>query len=564
MPGSESAYSVGRNRESGLLVRVGLRITGPMIPVRWALVAALCQSVPLFSLADSRPNILFAFADDWGRYASVYADEAVDGPGTVNDLIRTPHFDRVADEGVLFPNAFVTAPSCTPCRSSLLSGQYFFRTGRAAILQGAQWDESIPTFPLMLRDSGYRIGKVYKVWSPGAPADAPFGGQAYNVATRGPNPNGFSQMVTSMVKDGATVAEAKARIFDKVGDEFDAFLDSQPEDEPFLYWFGPTNVHRKWVRGSGQALWDLEPEELEGKLPSFLPDVPLVREDFADYLGEAMAFDAMLGTLIERLEAAGELDNTLIVVSGDHGAPGFPRGKCNLYDFGVAVPLAAMWLGDEGIPGGRVVQDFVNLMDLAPTFLEAGGMEAPEVMTGASLWKTMRSERDGWVDPSRNWVITGRERHVAKARAGNLPYPHRALRTTDYLYIRNFASDRWPMGDPGPVAEGQVPDYNTLANNTFVCFGDLDASPTKAWMIDQRNNPAYRDAYELGFGRRPARELYILADDPDQVHNVADDPKYAGVLAGLEAQLMAELRQAGDPRVTEDPVRYESAPFAGN
>ena len=82
--------------------------------------------------AMKRPNILFAFADDWGRYASAYAK--VDGRPSPNDVIKTPHFDRVAREGVLFKNAFVTAPSCTPCRSSLLSGQYFYRTGRAAIL----------------------------------------------------------------------------------------------------------------------------------------------------------------------------------------------------------------------------------------------------------------------------------------------------------------------------------------------------------------------------------------------------------------------------------------------
>ena len=100
------------------------------------------KRVLLFSLmmlslavqAAKKPNILFAFADDWGRYASAYAK--VDGRPSPNDVVRTPHFDRVAREGVLFKNAFVTAPSCTPCRSSLLSGQYFYRTGRAAILQG--------------------------------------------------------------------------------------------------------------------------------------------------------------------------------------------------------------------------------------------------------------------------------------------------------------------------------------------------------------------------------------------------------------------------------------------
>ncbi|MCA9177341.1 MAG: sulfatase, partial [Planctomycetales bacterium] len=471
-----------------------------------------------------RPNILFAFADDWGRYASIYAERRLDGPGTVNDVVRTPHVDRVAREGVVFRNAFVNAPSCTPCRSTLLSGQYFFRTNRAAILQGAIWDSSIPSYPLLLRDAGYHIGKLYKVWSPGTPADAPYGQQQYGYEAPGPNFNAFSQVATKLVDEGSSVAAAKQSLLDKVGGEFDAFLKAKPADAPFCFWFGPTNVHRKWIRGSGKRLWNLDPEQLQGKLPPFLPDVPLVREDFADYLGEAMAFDAALGVLLQRLEAAGELDNTLVVVSGDHGAPGFPRGKCNLYDFGVAVTLTAMWPGK--IPAGRVVDDFASVMDLAPTFLEAAGQPVPEVMTGRSLLPVLTSKQSGLVDDSRGWVITGRERHVAAAREGNLPYPQRALRTKDYLYMVNFKPDRWPMGDPGPVAKGEIPDYETLANNTFACFGDLDASPTKAWMVAHRDDAAHRQQYEWGFARRPERELYLLASDPHQIKNVADQPEH--------------------------------------
>src|SRR5216117_1110156 len=129
--------------------------------------------------AGSAPrwNILFVFADDWGRYASCY--KGLDGRPTINDVVKTPNVDRVALEGVLFRNAFVNAPSCTPCRSSLMSGRYFFNTGRGAILQGAVWDSAIPSFPLLLEKEGYFIGKTAKVWSPGTPVDAPYGGQAH-------------------------------------------------------------------------------------------------------------------------------------------------------------------------------------------------------------------------------------------------------------------------------------------------------------------------------------------------------------------------------------------------
>ncbi|MCB1229039.1 MAG: sulfatase [Verrucomicrobiae bacterium] len=505
-----------------------------------------------------RPNILFAFADDWGHYASIYAE--AEGAGTANDVVKTPNFDRIAREGVLFKNAHVTAPSCTPCRSSLLSGQYFFRTGRGAILQGAIWDTKIPTYPLMLRDAGYHIGKIYKVWSPGEPRDAPYGEQEYGYEMKGPNFNSFSQTATKLVEEGKTVAEAKQLLLDKVGAEFDAFLEAKPDDEPFCFWFGPTNTHRMWTRGSGKALWGLEPDNLKGKLPDFLPDVPLVREDFADYLGEAMAFDAGLGVLLKRLEKAGQLDNTLVVVSGDHGAPGFPRGKCNLYDFGTNVSLAARW-GNGKIPAGRVVDDFVNLMDLAPTFLEAGGVTPPEVMTGRSLMPVLTSEKSGQVDPERTWVITGRERHVGDARPGGKPYPQRAFRTKDHVFIVNFEPDRWPMGDPGDAAGEDIPDYDTLANNTFAAYADFDASPTKAWMIEHRNDPEVAKLFELGFGKRPKYELYDLSKDADEIENVAGYTEYADVQADMEKRLMAELKLVNDPRVTADPVPFENAPF---
>ena len=157
-----------------------------------------------------RPNILFAFADDWGRHASIYA--RLDGPGSVNDVVRTPNFDRLAGQGVVFRNAFVNAPSCTPCRSSLLSGQYFWRTGRGAILRGAVWDSDIPAYPLLLNEAGYHIGKSYKVWSPGTPADAPYGRQSYAFEPSGRRCNQFSQAATQMVADGKSADEAKREL----------------------------------------------------------------------------------------------------------------------------------------------------------------------------------------------------------------------------------------------------------------------------------------------------------------------------------------------------------------
>ncbi len=203
---------------------------------------ALCTFASPSLLAGPRPNILFCFADDWGRYTSIYGD--LEHKPSPSQVVKTPNIDRVARSGVLFKNAFVTAPSCTPCRSSLLSGQYFFRTGRGAILQGAVWDSSIPTFPLLLKEAGYHIGETYKVWSPGTPNDAPYGGGKYAYEKAGGAFNNFGENATKLVAQGMTFDEARKKLLADVSGNFDDFLKARPDGTPFCYWFGPTTVHR--------------------------------------------------------------------------------------------------------------------------------------------------------------------------------------------------------------------------------------------------------------------------------------------------------------------------------
>jgi arylsulfatase A-like enzyme len=505
-----------------------------------------------------RPNILFFFADDWGRFARIYAEHGRTA-GT-NGLLKTPNLDRLAKSGVLFRNAHVNAPSCTPCRSSLLSGQHFWRTGRGAILQGAVWDETIPTYPLLLRDAGYHLGKSYKVWSPGSPADAPYGGQQHAFEKSGRAFNNFSENATDLVAKGATVEAARAKLLEEVRGNFRAMLAAKAPDQPFAYWFGPTNTHRAWVRGSGQKLWGLDPDALKGKLPAFLPDVPVVREDLADYLGEVQALDAAMGVLLTELEKTDELSRTLIAVSGDHGAPGFPHGKCNLYGFGTGVSLI---LSGPGIKGGRVVDDMVSLPDLAPTFLEAGGVKPPAVMTGRSLWNVLRSERQGLVDPARTWVVAGRERHVEIARPDYTPYPQRVLRTLDHALIVNFKPERWPLGDHYRLDGKDEPTFDEVAKTTFVTLPDDDAGPTKAWFVGARKSPEWSAQFDKFYGRRPMFELYDLRKDPDEMNNVAEDPAYAAIRKEMTERLFAILRETGDPRMLEDGKYFETPPLAG-
>lgn len=536
-------------RDLGMRVLAGLLL---------AVICCLGTQATVSLGAEQRPNILFVFADDWGRHAGAYAK--IDGPGGINDVVRTPHFDRLCDEGVLFRSAFISAPSCTPCRSALLSGQHFWRTGRGAILLGAVWDGSQPSYPLILKESGYHIGKSYKVWGPGTAIDEPYGGRRHSYEQAGRKVNQFSQNVTQQLAQGTDLEAAKQMLYDEVLANFNAFLDDREEGQPFCFWYGPTNVHRKWIQGSGKKLWGINPDDLKGKMPPFLPDVPEVREDLADYFGEIEAFDATLGLLIDRLQEIGELDNTLVVVSGDHGAPGFPYGKCNLYDFGAAVPLAIRW--GKAVPG-RVVDDLISLTDLAPTFLDVAGLEIPERMTGKSLVPILKSDQQGQVDPERTRIFTGRERHVDRARGDYMPYPQRAICTHDFLYIVNFRPDRWPLGDPYRLDGDDPPTAEEVTETTFVTLPDEDAGPTKAWLVGVRNTPEWKDHFNWVYGRRPREELYDLKTDPHQVSNVAQDPAYAEQRAKLEQQLFEELKQTGDPRLINDGEFFETPPMSG-
>ncbi|MDR3262649.1 MAG: sulfatase [Tannerella sp.] len=501
------------------------------------LATTALTAVTAYAGSPEKPNILFAFGDDYGRYAGIYHEK--EGGNTLGSAVKTPVFDKLAREGALFLNAFVTAPSSTPCRSSLLSGQYFWRTGRGAILQGAVWDTSIPSYPLILRDNGYHIGKTYKVWSPGTEIDAPYGGQAYGYEKHGKKFGQFSIVVSQSANPDKE--SAKQELYDEVTGNFRDFLKDRDPDKPFCYWWGPTNTHRAWEKGSGKALWGINPDDLKGKLPAGWPDIPEIREDVADYLGEVQAFDHALGELIEVLRETGELDNTVIVVSGDHGIPGFPKGKCNLYDLGLRVPLLVRY--PALVKSGRVVDDFVNLMDLAPTFLELAGLTPPDVMTGKSLVHVLKSPASGQVDPERTFVISGRERHVASAREGELPYPHRSIATKKYKYIRNFRPDRWPMGT-----------YETG-------FKDLDGGPTKTWYMDNYYNETCKFYMDQAFAKRPYEELYDLEKDPYEVNNLAKDPTYQAVLKQLSDQLETVLIRTGDPRILGKGDTFDKYPF---
>ncbi len=457
-----------------------------------------------------RPNILFAIADDashMGAYGHTFLD--------------TPHFDRVAAEGVLFTHVYTTNPKCAPSRASIVTGRHTWQLEEASCHFG-KFPSKFAVYPSLLADSGYHVGHTGKGWGPG---DYEAGGFEHNPA--GPAYHG------AKLEPPTTGMSAK----DYAGN-FARFLEERPDGAPFCFWYGAHEPHRHYEEGSGvragRSVEDVTP-------PAYLPDEEIVRSDLLDYALEVEWFDEHLGRILAQLEEVGELDDTLVVVTSDNGMP-FPRVKGQMYEHDFNMPFAAMWRG--AVKGGRVVTDFISFRDIAPTFLEAAGLAPDDDMTGSSFLGVLTSDAEGRVDASREHVLMGRERHDL-GREGDLGYPVRVIRTDEWLYVRNYEPDRWPAGNPETG------------------YTNMDSSPTRSLIIEQHE--AGEDTYwALAMGKRPAEELYRVEEDPECMHNLAGDANYAGVRGDLRGRMEAELKEQGDPRLTGNPEVFDTYEYVGH
>lgn len=470
-----------------------------------------CQLASVSSTRETikgkRPNILFVISDDQSYpYASAYGDS----------VIKTPAFDRIAREGILFNNAFVASPGCSPSRAALLTGLNCWQIKEAGT-HASLFPREYTVFPDLLDQAGYFTGFTGKGWAPGD----------FKASGRDRNPAG-TLFTGRVVESPAEISRT-----DYAGN-FEDFLAKRPDDQPFFFWLGTHEPHRRFKKGIGKEN-GMDPSKVH--VPAFLPDVDEVRNDILDYGFEIQWSDKHLENAIALLEKAGELENTLIVVTSDNGMP-FPRAKANVYEYGIHVPLAVRW--GDGIQGGRVSDDLVNLIDLYATFLDLAGAPYPDYkVESRSLLNLFSSDQSGLIDSTRTAIYTSRERH-SSSRWNNLGYPQRAIRTSQYLYIRNFKPDRWPSGDPPG-------------------FHDIDQA-SERFTIQHGDDPRYKEFFQLITSKRPAEELYDIKTDPACLHNLAASPRYDSVLTDLRGRLGAYLMQTLDPRVTGNGEIFESYP----
>jgi arylsulfatase A-like enzyme len=473
---------------------------------RGFLSAAAVATFAAAQTKPKRPNILFAIADDWSYgHASAYGCK----------WINTPAFDRIAREGVLFTHAFTSNPKCSPCRATILTGRTTWQV-KEAINHQSIFPNEFAIYPAELERAGYFVGMTGKGWGPG---DFKSTGFAHNPAGREYQEHKVAARPTNAIN-----ANDYAR-------NFEAFLQQRPAGRPFCFWLGGTEPHRPYDPGSGaragRKLADIQ-------VPGYLPDNATVRNDLADYALEVEWFDSHVGRALNHLEKAGELDNTIVVFTSDHGMP-FPRVKGQIYEDGFHVPLAIRW----GKHGGRTVEDFISTRDFAPTFMQLAGLQAAGTMTGRSFADALESAKSGIVDPERKEVLIAKERHDI-GRPNDAGYPVRAIRTREFLYIRNYEPDRWPAGNPETG------------------YTNVDDGPTKRMVVS-----SFDDYFRLSFGKRPAEEFYVLSEDPQCLHNVATDRKFAQTMRQLRDRMEETLRGEGDPRMLGRADFFDTIQYTG-
>lgn len=472
---------------------------------RWLTVLLLWTTVMCSGAQASPPNVLFVIADDWGLHAGVY--------GT--PWVSTPNFDRVAKEGLLFLNAYTPMAKCAPSRAILLTGRHLWQIEEAGNHM-AMFPAKLKSWPEALMSNGWFTGITGKGWGPGIANDV----------------DGKPRKITGVNFDRRKLKPPTAQITNNdYAANFADFLNAAPEGKPWCFWVGFQEPHRRYEYQSGVQLGGRTLKDID-RVPDYWPDNEVVRNDMLDYGFEVEHVDQQLGRILAELEQRGQLDNTLVVVTSDHGMP-FPRVKGYAYHDSNHVPLAIRW--PKGIEhSGRVINDFVDFTDVAPTILDlaeisvdASGMQP---ITGKSWRPLIESDHTGQIVAERDHVLIGKER-TDVGRPKDQGYPIRGIVTATHLLLKNYEHSRWPAGNPETG------------------YLDTDGSPTKSLILNLGRVDRSDRFWSLNFGMRPSLELYDLRTDRDCCVNLAGSTDSVDLVNNLVKQMELELTAQMDPRM---------------
>lgn len=422
-------------------------------------------------MAQKKPNIIVFITHDQGQFAGLY-----DSKKTPNSL-RTPNLDRIGKKGIQFTNNFCTAPQCSPSRGGIQTSKYPHQNGLMGLVnRGWTLPSTNKTIPMYLREQGYSTHLIG------------FQHEARDVETlgydtyskRGPEPQYSCQMLI---------------------DDYIRFLQKHKDDDkPFYLCIGTPEVHRPFpVFGDA-----VDPKRV--KIPAYLPDHALVRQDLAEFYGSIHSVDKVIGKLTNALEKLRLDEQTLFIYTTDHGEA-FPRAKCTLYDPGIKTLLMMKWPKSPLFSGGKVHDALISNIDLLPTLLDLIDAEVPEDIEGRSFLPVLKGQS-----------LEAREEIYTEKSFHEIYHPIRSVRTKRYKYIRNFEKLRTLFHMPKDIykdGSGKVMrHYYTKSTCPFEEFYDLETDPAEKKNLI--NHPDYQE------------QIQELKDKLDDWMKETDDPLLKG------------------------------------
>lgn len=413
---------------------------------------------------NTKPNIIVFIADDAGLDFGCYGNKG----------IKTPNIDKIAKNGLRCDNAYLTAPQCSPSRTSILSGRFAHTIGTEDLHETL--DNVTKIIPYYLQNEGYYTGLMLKSHI---------------------GKNGMNQFNWY---DNGGVDWNNGTWKNKVLQNFQDFL-VKSENKPFFLWLAFIDPHRPYADSLNGAPKIHRADDVS--VPKFLVDNQETKEELALYYDEIHRMDKHIGIILQELENKGLAKNTLVIFLSDNGFP-FPRGKATLYDVGIHTPLILKW--EDHITPGSVYNNLLSVIDIAPTLLEAAGSPIPQEMYGKSFSKIFHDQTTAgskYVFSERNW-------HDTEANM-------RSIRSDKYKLILNSEAD---------------------LNLPFPITGDYWKSTAWISLLDGRSNHSLNDGQQRIFEfPRPGIEFYDLKNDPYELVNLNCNSKYFGIIQQMMVEL---------------------------
>jgi len=431
------------------------KISYSSIPLLLGQIFLSCES----KNNNTRPNILWIISEDTSPDFACYG----------NKLVKTPNVDRLASQGMLFTNAFATAPVCSPARSAFCTGMYQTSIGAH---QHRTWQKkplppSVKVVTEYFRKAGY---------------------YTTNCAGLKFEKNGKKDWNFALDHDAFDGTDWKNRAY----------------GQPFFAQMNLSLTHRVFVRDENNPI---NPENV--KVPPIYPDHPITRRDWADYLESIQVLDSQIGKLLDRLDEEGLAENTIVFYFGDHGQAHL-WAKQWLYDGGIRVPFIVRWPGH--IQANSVNESLISLIDLVPTCLNLCGIQKPSYLQGKIFGSDQKEERE--------FIFAARD------RCDETIDRIRCVRSKQFKYIRNFMSER-------PYTQ-----FNAYKTQQYPVLQLIQVLHKKGELTEAQSR--------FMSSQKPEEELYDLHNDPDEIHNLVDDPKYQNILEEYCKQLDAWIEETGD------------------